>query len=48
MSRGEAILTASYREMPIPVKIPLFDDIYRRDKGNYKSNSENEYEEHII
>ncbi|MBD3159987.1 MAG: DUF87 domain-containing protein [Candidatus Lokiarchaeota archaeon] len=48
MSRGEAILTASYREMPIPVKIPLFDDIYRRDKGNYKSNSGNDPEEYII
>lgn len=48
MSRGEAILTASYREMPIPVKIPLFDDIYRRDKGNYKSSSGNDSEKHII
>lgn len=48
MSRGEALLTASYREMPIPVKIPLFDDIYKRDKGNYKSGSGSDSEKHII
>ncbi|MFW9911046.1 MAG: ATP-binding protein [Candidatus Thorarchaeota archaeon] len=36
MSRGEGILTASYREMPLPVKIPLFDTVFERDKGRYK------------
>ncbi|MGY5874635.1 MAG: ATP-binding protein, partial [Candidatus Thorarchaeota archaeon] len=30
MSRGEALFTASYREMPIPVRIPLFDTVFER------------------
>jgi len=37
MSRGEAILTASYRELPLPVKIPLYDKVFERDKAGYKS-----------
>ena len=30
MSRGEGIFTGSYRELPIPIKIPLFDDVFVR------------------
>jgi hypothetical protein len=48
MSRGEAILTASYRELPLPVRIPLFDDIFKKDKGRYKSSKEEKSEEHIL
>jgi len=36
MNRGEAILTASYREMPIPLRIPKFDDIFEKDKEKYR------------
>ncbi len=36
MSRGEGIVTASYREMPLPVKIPLFDTVFEQDKARYK------------
>ena len=39
MSRGEAILTASYRELPLPVKIPLFDDVFEKDKARYKKDN---------
>lgn len=38
MARGEAILTASYRELPLPVRVPLFDTVFERDKGRYKSS----------
>jgi hypothetical protein len=49
MSRGEALLTASYRELPLPVKIPLFDTIFERDRGNYKSKrSSKKSEKHIL
>ncbi len=49
MSRGEALLTASYRELPLPVKIPLFDTIFERDKDNYKSKrSSKKREKHIL
>ena len=48
MSRGEAIVTQSYRELPLPVKIPLFDDIYKKDKDMYKDKSSKKSEEHII
>ncbi|MFW9805156.1 MAG: ATP-binding protein [Candidatus Thorarchaeota archaeon] len=48
MSRGEAIVTQSYRELPLPVKIPLFDDIYKKDKDMYKDKSSKKNEEHII
>ncbi|MGY5861649.1 MAG: ATP-binding protein [Candidatus Thorarchaeota archaeon] len=49
MSRGEALLTASYRELPLPVKIPLFDDIFERDKDKYKSKkSSKKSEKHIL
>jgi DNA helicase HerA-like ATPase len=37
MARGEGILTASYRELPLPIRIPLFDTIFERDKSWYKS-----------
>jgi DNA helicase HerA-like ATPase len=48
MSRGEAIVTQSYRELPLPVKIPLFDDIYDRDKNRYKDKDSKKSEEHIL
>jgi len=47
MARGEALLTASYREMPLPVRIPLFDDIFKRDRHTYSSDTEKE-EKHIL
>ncbi|MHA2118295.1 MAG: ATP-binding protein [Candidatus Thorarchaeota archaeon] len=37
MAQGEGIVTASYREMPLPVKIPLFDTVFERDKARYKA-----------
>ena len=48
MSRGEAIVTQSYRELPLPIKIPLFDDIYDKDKHSYKDKSSKKNEEHIL
>ncbi|MFW9960241.1 MAG: ATP-binding protein [Candidatus Thorarchaeota archaeon] len=48
MARGEAIVTASYRELPLPVRIPLFDDIYDRDKHRYKDAKPKKTEEHIM
>jgi hypothetical protein len=48
MSRGEGIFTGSYRELPIPVKIPLFDEVYERDKGLYKNMKAKKEEKHII
>jgi DNA helicase HerA-like ATPase len=48
MSRGEAIVTASYRELPLPVKIPLFDDIYLKDRHKYKDSKSTKTEEHIL
>ncbi|MFW9921510.1 MAG: ATP-binding protein [Candidatus Thorarchaeota archaeon] len=45
MSRGEALLTASYRELPLPVKIPLFDDVFNRDRAKYKPKSTKKKEE---
>jgi DNA helicase HerA-like ATPase len=48
MSRGEAIVTQSYRELPLPVKIPLFDDVYVRDKQRYKEKGSKKKEEHIL
>lgn len=48
MSRGEAILTASYRELPLPVRIPLFDDIFKKDRGRYKGSRDGKSEEHIL
>jgi len=38
MARGEAIVTASYRELPLPVRIPLFDTLFERDKSRYKAS----------
>jgi hypothetical protein len=48
MSRGEAIVTQSYRELPLPVRIPLFDDVYNRDKHKYKDKRTKKEEEHIL
>jgi DNA helicase HerA-like ATPase len=48
MSRGEAIITQSYRELPLPVRIPLFDDIYEKDKHKYKDKGSKKSEEHIL
>jgi len=48
MSRGEAIVTASYRELPLSVRIPLFDDIYEKDKHRYKDTKSKKQEEHIL
>ena len=48
MSRGEAIVTASYRELPLPARIPLFDDIYEKDKHRYKDTKSKKQEEHIL
>ncbi|TFG96592.1 ATP-binding protein, partial [Candidatus Thorarchaeota archaeon] len=48
MSRGEAIVTASYRELPLPVRIPLFDTIYEKDRHRYKDNKSKKEEEHIL
>ncbi len=45
MSRGEALLTASYRELPLPVKIPLFDAVFDRDRSKYKSKGTKKKEE---
>jgi len=48
MSRGEAIVTGSYRELPLPARIPLFDDIYEKDKHRYKDTKSKKQEEHIL
>ena len=48
MSRGEAIVTQSYRELPLPVRIPLFDDVYEKDKNRYKDKDSKKSEEHIL
>ncbi|MFW9908995.1 MAG: hypothetical protein ACFFEF_10500, partial [Candidatus Thorarchaeota archaeon] len=49
MSRGEAILTASYRELPLPVKIPLFDTVFERDKDRYKpKGTKPKQDKHVI
>jgi DNA helicase HerA-like ATPase len=48
MSRGEAIVTQSYRELPLPVRIPLFDTVYEKDKGRYKDEGSKKKEEHIL
>ncbi|MDF1538029.1 MAG: ATP-binding protein [Candidatus Thorarchaeota archaeon] len=49
MSRGEAILTASYRELPLPVKIPLYDKVFERDMAGYKSKgTKKKQEKHEI
>ena len=48
MSRGEAIMTQSYRELPLPLRIPLFDDIYEKDKHRYKDKGSKKSEEHIL
>ncbi|MBD3406791.1 MAG: DUF87 domain-containing protein [Candidatus Lokiarchaeota archaeon] len=48
MSRGEALLTASYRELPLPVKIPLFDDVFERDIDRYKTKSSTKKVKHEL
>lgn len=49
MSRGEALVTASYRELPLPVKIPLYDTVFERDRHRYKkSTSKKKTEKHEI
>ncbi|TXT57746.1 MAG: hypothetical protein BAJATHORv1_10450 [Candidatus Thorarchaeota archaeon] len=48
MSRGEALLTASYRELPLPVKIPLFDDVFERDMDRYKGKSSKKKVKHEL
>jgi len=48
MSRGEALLTASYREMPLPVRIPLFDTVFEQDKGRYKGKESKKSEKHVL
>lgn len=35
LDRGEAIVTASYRDLPLVIKVPLFDDAFTRDKRKY-------------
>ena len=48
MSRGEAIVTQSYRELPLPVRIPLFDKVYERDKHKYKEKRAKKTEQHRL
>jgi DNA helicase HerA-like ATPase len=48
MSRGEAILTASYREMPLPVKIPLFDMVFERDRDRYIGKGAKKSEKRVL
>jgi len=36
LDRGEAIVTASYRDLPMVIKIPFFDEVFERDKDMYK------------
>jgi DNA helicase HerA-like ATPase len=49
MSRGEALVTASYRELPLPVRIPLYDTIFERDKGRYKKKGvKKKTEKHVL
>lgn len=48
MSRGEAIVTASYRELPLPVRIPLFDTVYEKDRHRYKDKKSKKDEKHIL
>ncbi len=48
MSRGEAMVTASYRDMPLPVRIPFFDDLFKADKSRYMGKSGRQKEVHNI
>lgn len=48
MSRGEAIVTASYRELPLPARIPLFDTVYEKDRHRYKDKTPKKEKEHIL
>jgi hypothetical protein len=47
LSRGQFIMTASYRDTPLVLYTPKFDDLYTRTKNNYqleKSTSKNKIE----
>jgi len=35
LDRGEAVLTASYRDLPFVVRVPLFDDRFKKDSMKY-------------
>jgi len=45
LDRGEAIVTASYRDLPLVVKIPLFDEAFKRDRDLYKQKAKTVAEE---
>ncbi len=47
MGRGDAILTASYRDMPVPVHVPKFDELFERTQAQYGTKREKK-EEHIM
>ncbi len=48
MARGEAILTASYRDISVPIRIPKFDDQFLRDRERYKTETTKKPERHRI
>ncbi|RLI51344.1 MAG: hypothetical protein DRO73_00065 [Candidatus Thorarchaeota archaeon] len=48
MGRGEGIVTASYRELPLPVRVPLFDHIFERDRHRYRQSSGRPTRKHVI
>lgn len=49
MTRGEALLTASYKELPLPVKIPLFSSVFEADKSKYRPKGTKKKEEkHVL
>ncbi len=35
LDRGEAVVTASYRDLPFVVHVPLFDDRFKKDSAKY-------------
>jgi len=35
LDRGEAVVTASYRDLPFVVRVPLFDDRFKKDSAKY-------------
>jgi DNA helicase HerA-like ATPase len=35
LDRGEAVVTASYRDLPFVVHVPLFDDRFKKDSTKY-------------
>ncbi|MHA1215776.1 MAG: ATP-binding protein [Candidatus Thorarchaeota archaeon] len=48
MGRGEGIVTASYRELPLPVRVPLFDHVFERDRHRYRQSSGRPTRKHVI